>query len=95
MKREDATARVWRGVATESFVSVIPEYGRTSIKVHWCKSCRQWKPLPEFYLESSSKIKYKDQPRSVCIPCWDKRNGSIFKFEPSKETLEQFIMEQS
>jgi len=50
----------------------------------YCKGCLKHKPRTEFYLESKSRAKYKDDVRSLCIECWDKSKGAISKLDRIK-----------
>ena len=40
-----------------------------------CNTCDQTKYKHEFYIESSSKRKNKEQVRNQCIDCWDRFKG--------------------
>ena len=66
------------GVVTRKIpedLKVTTIFGDKEIHKVRCVTCGLNKLKSEFYLESKSRRKYKDQVRKQCIVCWDKRSG--------------------
>lgn len=91
MKRSDVAARLWRKVDEDAFTSTLPEYGNRTLKLHWCKTCREHLPKVNFYVESRKKATRYGQMRNQCIPCWDKKFGKLYTPEKSTAVLFDFI----
>lgn len=92
IKREDTFGVVYRKVSEDVRVDTI--FGKKEITFKLCTCCLQNLPLSSFYIESSSKRKYKNQTRKQCVICWDKykgANSAIVESRKESATLDLFL----
>lgn len=94
IKREDTFGVVYRKVSEEVRVTTV--FGKKEITTKLCTCCLQNLPLSSFYIESSSKRKYKNQTRKQCVICWDKykgANSAIVESRKNSASLDIFLEE--
>ena len=80
-RRRRGRAGIVTRKVVEDKTTIDVETGKSTIIRDICIGCRTTKPRTEFYLESKSRAKYKDDVRSLCIECWDKCKGAISKLD--------------
>jgi len=90
--------RLLPGVVTRNVASTLicnTIFGNQTVIKYQCSCCGKFLPLSAFYLESDSKKKFVDQPRTQCVDCWDLLKGKTPKAShPPTNNLETFMEEK-
>lgn len=88
--RAQAIPAIFRKLPEHIYTSVLSlkkEYGFL-----FCRCCKEYKPIVDFYCESPSKGRWLTVMKKQCISCWDKYKGKDpHKSLPMTNDLSEFI----